>query len=46
MSDVQPIRILTIHGDYDVLAGKKWVRSFDRLWKAKLYRVYLRWRIR
>jgi hypothetical protein len=38
---IEPIRILTIHGDYDVLIGKRWVRSFDRLWKARLYRMIL-----
>jgi hypothetical protein len=38
------IRITTIHGDYDVVMGKRWQRSFNALWKAKLYRLYLRWR--
>lgn len=36
------IRILTCHGDYDVLVGKKWMRSFDVRWKAVIYRACLR----
>ena len=36
------IWITTVHGDYDVVVGKKWKRCFNRLWKARLYRLYLR----
>ncbi len=37
----EKIRIVTLQGDYDVLVGKKWVRGFNRLWKARLYKVWL-----
>jgi hypothetical protein len=36
------VSILTLQGDYDVLIGNRWVRGFDSLWKAKIYRWYLR----
>ena len=39
-----PIRILTVNGDWDVLIGNKWQRSFNAKWKARLYRQYLRLR--
>jgi hypothetical protein len=39
---MERIWITTIHGDWDVIVGKRWQRSFNARWKARLYRWYLR----